>query len=149
MGVHPSSPSMYAAVATDETTASTTYVDLATVRTFGNSAEAGDYEVISVRRCGTRMAARTCYAAVKRGAPQHRTTTATATNVTTAAGMSVSRKIVVTGLAASDVLKLQHRVTAGTGKISVGCCATSSSELRRLPVAVTTSRAGEFFFLGW
>ncbi len=110
---------MFAAVATDETrSGSTAYGDLATTGPSITLPRAGDYEV----DWGA-----TIYAdqneiprvAVKRGV------TATSDNdaasagningsAVVAPGISVARSIVMTGMSASDVVKLEYRCSAGT-----------------------------------
>ena len=107
---------MYAAVATDETTASAAYVDLATVGPSVTVPRAGDYEVDFGATMWNATGNSNCYTAVKRGAAATSDNDAATQNgVTTAAGVAVSRKIVMTGLAASDVLKLQHKTGGTTG----------------------------------
>jgi hypothetical protein len=103
-------------VATDETTTSTTYVDLATVGPSITVPRAGDYEIDVGAAMWNATGASVCYAAVKRGAAATSDNDAvTQVGIVAAPGMSVSRKILITGLAASDVLKVQYRVSAGTG----------------------------------
>jgi hypothetical protein len=107
---------MYAAVATDETTASTTYVDLATVGPSITVPRAGDYEVEVGASMWDATGGVACYAAVKRGAAATSDNdAATVEGIGAAPGLSASRKILMTGLAASDVLKVQFKVNGGTG----------------------------------
>jgi hypothetical protein len=108
---------VYATIATDESTASTTYVDLATVGPSITVPRAGDYEVewncASYNTAGGPIN----YAAVKRGGG------ATSDNdaITWAPGATIatpgetgSRKMVLLGLAAGDVIKIQYRTSSGT-----------------------------------
>jgi hypothetical protein len=107
---------MYAAIATDETTTSTSFVDLATVGPSITVPRAGDYEVEVGATMWDATGASACYASVKRGAAATTNNDAVSQNgVVAAPGVSVSRKIIMTGLAASDVLKVQYTVSAGTG----------------------------------
>lgn len=108
--------SMCLEVATDETTASTTYVDLATVGPSITVPRAGDYEVEWGASVWNATGGVAEYVAVKRGAAATADAdAATVSPAQAAPGTSIARKKVFTGLAASDVLKLQCKVNGGTG----------------------------------
>ncbi len=110
---------MYSTVATDESSASTTYVDLATVGPSVTVPRAGDYMVRWGATCYNNANNANPYTAVKRGAAATSDSDAatfaySSTSVTTP-GVSIAREVLMTGLSASDVLKLQYRVAAATG----------------------------------
>lgn len=112
-------PAVRSDVDTDESTSSTTYVDLATVGPSITVARAGDYQL----RFGATMYNATTtstghiYISPKKGA------SATSDNdsarlenpASTNSPISVSRERSFTGMSAADVIKLQARAAAGTG----------------------------------
>jgi hypothetical protein len=109
---------MVVEVQTSETTTSASYVDLATVGPSVTVPRAGDYEVEFGASMSDTTGGVAVYTAVKRGAAatsDNDIVTVISTGAIVAPGFSVSRKMPVLGLAASDVLKLQHKVGGGTG----------------------------------
>jgi len=106
-------------IITDEATGSTTYVDLATVGPQITLPRAGDYEAFFGCKMYNSSAGNNIFAALKRGAA------ATSDNdyisYTNPANFSEScpaRSIRVTGMAASDILKMQYKTSAATASFS-------------------------------
>lgn len=103
-------------VAASESTASTSYVDLTTVGPSFTVPLAGDY-LVRFGMQATAASADVGVATVKKGAAAASDNDSCVTPVSAAITSSASRQLLVTGLAASDVLKMQYR-TAGAVTIS-------------------------------
>lgn len=115
-------PDLYTRVATDQGTASTTYVDLATVGPSVTLARAGIYNVQygcqmynsgsgNINLVGLSVAGGTPNDATQGESARHRSTAVT----TIDAGAWMHHQITA---AATNVVKLQYRVTAGTGNFT-------------------------------
>lgn len=104
-------------IATDESTASTTYVDLTTAGPSFTLARAGDYDCVIHIETYNNTSGAGNLAAIKRGAAatSDNDSVTTVIQTTGSAYGGISRPIAITGAAASDVLKMQYRVGSGTG----------------------------------
>lgn len=107
-------------VATQEATASGVYVDLATVGPSVTLPRAGDYDLLfGASMTDSANAARVALASVKLGAAATADSDSTvfahgAQGAGVSAVASVNRGLRVTGMAASDVVKLQYRIAGGS-----------------------------------
>lgn len=103
-------------ILTDETTASTTYVDLATVGPTLTLPRAGDYKVEFGVQMNNTTAGSGGLSAIKRGAAATSDNDSVFTIIPTTASLTTTaaRTIILAAMAASDVVKMQYK-TSGAG----------------------------------
>lgn len=103
-------------ILTDESTTSITYVDLATVGPTLTLPRAGDYKVEFGAQLNNASAGTGTVAAIKRGAAATSDNDAIVHTLPTTANLVTTnaRAIVLTGMAASDVVKMQYKSGGAT-----------------------------------
>lgn len=108
-------PPMSHEILTDETTSSTTYVDLTTVGPTLTLPRGGDYKTEFGAQMYNATGSNAAVAAIKRGAAATSDNDSIfIQNPTANLVLPGSRSLIITGMAASDVVKVQYKSSAAT-----------------------------------